>query len=59
MDSVSSFFDQLFVDADTLGKVIVWVQKLPVLFGSLHPIFKIGFGLFAVFLMLKILIHLL
>lgn len=58
-ENVSLFFHQLFIDVDTLGKVMEWAKKLPDVFGSIHPILQLGFVLFGVFLTLKIIIHLL
>ena len=58
-NSVSSFLHQLYVDADTMANVIEWSKNLPNLFGDIHPVLRLGFVLFSVFLTLKILIHLL
>lgn len=53
------WFRSLWVDEQTLGNIFSWVDKLPTLFGDMHPVIGMIFGLFGIFLTVKIIIHLL
>lgn len=58
-DTVENWFSKLWIDANTLSAVIEWAKDIPAKFGALHPVLSLVFGLFGVFLTLKIIIHLL